>query len=68
MAKFSVTVEEIFTKRYEVEADDADDARRKVQESMSEGDEFCPSANSDAAYGNQVYDIYEIQGMQSENV
>lgn len=60
MAKFSVTVEEIFTMRYEVEADDADDARRKVQKSMSEGDEFCPSAHSDADYGNQVYDIYEI--------
>lgn len=60
MARFSVTVEETFTKRYEIEANDETDARRKVQDSMSENDEFCPSADSDADYSNSVFDVYKI--------
>jgi hypothetical protein len=69
MQRFSVTVDETFTRRYEIDAEDEADARRRVEESMSESDEFCPSADSDADYGHKIYDIYRVsRGGKDEDV
>lgn len=60
MKTFSVTVEETFTKRYEVEAESAAEARQKVYDSLVGDEEFSPAADSDADYSNRIYDVYSL--------
>lgn len=64
MAKFSVTVEETFTRRYEIEAKDENDARNIVERGMAQG-AYSPSETLGGCHrSSKIDDICRMAKMR----